>query len=354
VVALLVAADLVHRHAVPGGQLLCGVAVGARLSGDRAEGDLRSGLLRAADVVLPWQSAQLGASGTPRRAPFRARSPVDREDAVVALPARGGEFFRLIEEEGPSGPSCRGRRGSRRTWRTCSAPSRRSRGCGCSCRTSGLRPECDVPLFYGRHVPVAALARRGEVAIVDRGGGEGAFRHRVGPVAIRARRPVDDGLAVHGDHVAALRVDGDFLGVAPGAVHPLQTGGCGRLWMSAWQSVQETSVWTDCLYAPGSTRSDMPGNFPRAFGPLRPPGVTWMPSPPETSGGSRIAVAVEALPLSSAMAAPARNGGPGRRGPPSIHSCAYYRAELASFPPLVRCRGSQSRGESPERCRLYT
>ena len=94
----------------------------------------------------------------------------------------------------------------------------------------------------------------------------------MGAVAIRARRAVDDGLAVGGDHVAALRVDGGRLAWHPEQSTSFNRAGCGNALISAWQSVQETSACTDILYGPGSTWSDMPGNFPKGLsGRFAPP-----------------------------------------------------------------------------------
>ena len=80
--------------------------------------------------------------------------------------------------------------------------------------------------------------------------------------------------------------------------------------MSEWQSVQETSVCTEALYAAASTWRDMPGNFPKGLsGRFDPPGVTLDAF--SAGGHPRIAGSPwqsRHCPLSSAKAAPANNG----------------------------------------------
>ena len=352
VVALLVPAHLVHRQPVPRRQFLGGVAGGARLPGDGAEGDLGVRIGGLADVVLPVAVGAVGRVGDPagQRRPVHAL-PVDGEDAVVALPAGRGEIP-LVD---------RGR-GVGALQHVVGAVAVRARG-GLVQPLRHDRLVVDPPVVHpggprDAHVPlrgdlgvrVAPGAGGGEVAVVDRRGGEGPFRHRVGAVAIRARRAVDDGLAVGGDHVPALRVDGGHLGVATGAVHPLHPGGVRQV-LDIRVAVGAGDVRVHGgLVRRGVDVERHAGELPEgALGALHPSrrhvGRLFRRGPAEDR---RVAVAVEALPVVQ------RGGGAGEKrkdrqgedrreeGPDRTP------ARISpSHPPLVRCSGSQSRGESP-------
>src|SRR3972149_6031115 len=166
------------------------VAGGARPPGDGAEGDPGARIGGLADVVLPMAVGAVRRVGDPPRQRGAVHAlPVDGVDAEMALPARGGEIA-LVD----------GGHGVRALPHVVGAVAVGARGGlvqsllhdGAVVDPKVVHPggprDADVSLPGDLRVPVAPGAGGGEVAVVDRRGGGGPLRDRVGPVAIRARR----------------------------------------------------------------------------------------------------------------------------------------------------------------------